>query len=728
MNADFRWLEQLNPEQRQAVETTEGPVLVLSGAGTGKTTVLTCRLRYILQKGLAFPFQCLAVTFTNKAAAEMQERLTYFLGPDAHNIWLGTFHRIGLRILRRHVSKTGLSEGFVILDAADQERLVKQVLADKGVDLKDFPPAAVSEQIQRLKEQALTPEKALNAPAFLREVYADYQSRLKVMNAVDFGDLLLYCVELFQNHPDVLDAFRAQFKYILVDEYQDTNVIQYLWLRLLCGKRNNLCCVGDDDQSIYSWRGAEIGNILRFEKDFPNTTVIRLESNYRSTGHILGAAAGLISHNENRFDKTLRVAPNRDGSGEKVTVAAVYNGDDEAEFICRHIDDEQRRGTPLKEIAVLIRAGFQSRLLEEHLLQNGIPYRMVAGMRFYEREEIRDAVAYIRLLCHPSDDMAFLRIVNKPRRGIGESTIQTFREEARATGVSLTQAAQKLASEGKIKGKAKTELAAFFDILNDLRRDIDERDTDETVRLLLEQTGYMQMRKDDKAPDAQGRLDNLRELLGDLDRFDTPESFLEHVSLIMDNDDAAAAGDCVTVMTLHAAKGLEFDTVFLPCWEEGLFPNQRSMDENGEKGLEEERRLAYVGITRARRKVYISFAGSRRVYNQWQNNIPSRFVSELPAEHICLSNANAGRYFHNDFAFKPYTNADYSYKTDKKNTYPAAKKTTAVRNDAFPVGTIVYHETFGTGKVVGTSGQSIQVVFDGAGLKKVMADYLEKTS
>lgn len=732
MQDDFSWLSPLNPEQRQAVQTIEGPVLVLSGAGTGKTTVLTNRLRYIIEKRAALPFQCLAVTFTNKAADEMKERLAGFIGAQAEQVWLGTFHRICLQILRRHPEKAGLQKGFSILDSADQERLMKQVLNEAGVDLKDNPPAYVCENIQRLKERGETPEKALGTSAFIREIYTAYQNRLRTLNAVDFGDLLLYCVELFKNNPDVLQGFQMQFKYILVDEYQDTNVIQYLWLRLLSGKHRNLCCVGDDDQSVYSWRGADVGNILRFEKDFPDAKIIRLESNYRSSAHILGAASGLIAHNTQRLEKTLRVAPMRDGSGEKVSVCGVWDGADEARFICQKIEDLLRKGEQLKDCAILIRASFLSRILEENLLQYGIAYKMIAGMKFYEREEIRDSLAYLRFYAHPQDDMAFLRVVNKPRRGIGDAAIQALHMRARADNTPLCDAALTLLREKALKGTAKKGLSAFFDVFDRVHASHGDEKPHDILNALLEESGYMQMRQEDKDPNAAGRLENIRELLGEIKSgrsdnsgYETVEEYLEHVSLMTDNDQTAQSGDCVFVMTLHAAKGLEFNNVFLPAWEEGIFPNQRCLDESGEKGLEEERRLAYVGITRAKKRVFISYAGSRLTYNQWQNNPPSRFIAELPEAHIDGAGTKHRHAQNTFFGYKSYTNAEYSYKNNNKERR-TVKHDTVFQTSGFKTGSAVYHQSFGAGKVVGVSGQSVQVAFDSGELKKVMADYLEK--
>ena len=719
-DSDFIF-NRLNPEQKQAVETTEGPVLVLSGAGTGKTTVLTARLAYIIQTGKALPFQCLAVTFTNKAATEMQERLNAVIGDDSKTLWLGTFHRIGLRILRNHPEKIGLMPGFGILDAADQERLLKQIMLDQHIELKDQPPQLILNQIQRLKDQGLSAEKTDQAPfpvsPLVKRLYILYQDRLKAMNAADFGDLLLYCLDLFNRYPEILNAFRKQFKYILVDEYQDTNVIQYLWLRLLAAGHNNICCVGDDDQSIYSWRGAEIGNILRFEKDFPNAALIRLESNYRSTAHILAGASGLISHNKNRLGKTLHPAPGREEmSGDKINISGVWNAEDEARKICEQIEMEQRHGICLSDIAILVRASFQMRAIEDALLQYGISYKVIGGMRFYEREEIRDATAYIRILVQPKDDMAFMRIVNKPRRGIGDSALQTIRQTAQERRISLYEAAEQMLKDKQIKGTAKTGLEHFFDLYRSWREKAGQTSPDEMLREILEDSGYMEMRRTEKTPETEGRIENLRELIGEFKgKYDTFEEYLEYISLVTDNENSAAAGDHVCVMTLHAAKGLEFDVVFLPGWEEEIFPNKKAMEEGN---IEEERRLAYVGITRAKKRVYITFAGSRRIFNQWQNNLPSRFIDEIPADHVEMTNLNCtGRYAYEKSRFDTQP---YFYKKEKKSSYFGN-----FQKPAFQIGTEVYHSRYGYGKVVAANGENTHVLFEDGSIKKIMADYLE---
>ncbi len=720
--SDFNF-NRLNPEQRQAVQTTEGPVLVLSGAGTGKTTVLTARLAYIVQSGKALPFQCLAVTFTNKAAMEMQERLNAVIGDASRSLWLGTFHKIGLRILRNHPGKVGLSAGFSILDTADQERLLKQIMADQHIDLKDNPPQMILNQIQRLKDQGLPPEKADQSPfpvsPLTKRLYSLYQERLRAMDAADFGDLLLYCLELFNHYPEILNAFRKQFKYILVDEYQDTNVIQYLWLRMLAGEHNNICCVGDDDQSIYSWRGAEVGNILRFEKDFPNAVLIRLESNYRSTAHILAGASGLIAHNKNRLGKTLHPAPGReDMTGQKINVSGVRSGEDEARKIREQIEREQRHGVKSSDMAVLVRASFQMRAIEDALLQYGISYKVIGGMRFYEREEIRDATAYIRLLVQPKDDMAFMRIANKPRRGIGDAALLAIRQKAQEDHISMYESAAELIKEKALKGTAKTGLERFFALYDLWREKAHETSADELLRQMLEDSGYMDMRRADKTPEAEGRMENLRELIGEFKgKYETFEEYLEYISLVMDNDNATVTGDYVSVMTLHAAKGLEFDVVFLPGWEEEIFPNKRSMDEGN---TEEERRLAYVGITRAKKRVYITFAQSRWTFNERKYNMPSRFINEIPAENIEMTNISFGGGYGFGYNDRPGGNQNYFHKKEKKTSYFGN-----MQKPAFKIGTEVYHSRYGYGKVVAANGDNTQVLFEDGNIKNIMADYLE---
>ncbi|MGB1441320.1 MAG: ATP-dependent helicase, partial [Candidatus Puniceispirillaceae bacterium] len=629
------WREGLNEPQLEAVTTLNGPVLVLSGAGTGKTKVLTSRLAELVASRTAQPWNILAVTFTNKAAREMKMRVSQLVGPMAEQVMLGTFHALAGRMLRRHAELVGLKSDFTILDTDDQLRLLKQVMEAEGLDIKRWPPRGLLGIISRFKDRGLVPEAVTleeagdAAGGKAISIYKAYQNRLKTLNAADFGDLLLHMLTIFTKHPDILAGYQAKLTHIMVDEYQDTNIAQYLWLRLLAQKHHNLCCVGDDDQSIYGWRGAEVGNILRFETDYENAVTIRLERNYRSTGHILNAASALIAKNEQRLGKTLYTD---DASGEKVRLAGYWDGYDEARTISSIIESLMKDGHQLDNIAVLVRAGYQTREFEERFLAIGMPYRVV-GTRFYERAEIRDAIAYLRLINQPADDLACERIINTPKRGLGTTSVQTIFQLARAADRPMLAAAADLVDSDELKPQARRSLAGFVMAIGQWREAKDSMPPADFARMVLDESGYTEMWQKDKSPDSDGRLENLKELVSAMEEFDTLSGFLEHISLVMDNDAPREDGE-VTLMTLHAAKGLEFDTVFLPGWEEGIFPSQRSLDENGGIGLEEERRLAYVGITRARRNLYISFAANRRIHGLWQSAIPSRFVSELPQTDI----------------------------------------------------------------------------------------------
>jgi DNA helicase-2/ATP-dependent DNA helicase PcrA len=636
------YLAGLNPEQRAAVETLDGPVLVLAGAGTGKTRVLTTRIAHILATGRAYPSQILAVTFTNKAAREMRERIGSLIGGAVEGMaWLGTFHSIGVKILRRHAELVGLKSGFTILDTDDQLRLIKQVIEAAGLDKDRWPARQFASLIDSWKNRGLTPDKVPAGEAFGfamgkgRDLYAAYQTRLRELNACDFGDLLLDNLRIFLEHPDVLADYQRRFKFILVDEYQDTNVAQYLWLRLLAQRgrgeesekeRSNICCVGDDDQSIYGWRGAEVDNILRFDKDFPGATVIRLERNYRSTGHILTAASHLIAHNKSRLGKTLKT---EDKPGEKVQVASVWDDEEEARQIGEEIERLGKARHDLNQIAVLVRASFQMRVLEDRFITLGLPYRVIGGPRFYERQEIKDAVAYLEVTMNPANDLKFERIVNTPKRGLGDTTIKRIHELGRARGIPMVQAAREIVETEELTGKARKSLSDLLRSFERWRSKVDQMRHTELAELILDESGYTAMWQADKSPQAHTRLENLKELVRSMQDFESLAGFLEHVSLVMDieaNDD----GQRVSIMTLHAAKGLEFDTVFLPGWEEGLFPSQRTLDESGLAGLEEERRLAHVGLTRARKRARLSFAQNRRMRGLYQSATPSRFVDELP--------------------------------------------------------------------------------------------------
>src|SRR6056297_1093084 len=635
------YLEDLNPAQREAVERLDGPVLMLAGAGTGKTKALTARIAHLINTGRARPDNVLAVTFTNKAAREMKTRVHRLLGQTVEGMpWLGTFHAICVKLLRRHAELAGLKSNFTILDTDDQVRLMKQLIAAADIDDKRWPARMLAGIIDGWKNRAITPDKvpAADAGAFNGrgpDLYAQYQRRLKELNAVDFGDLLLHMVTIFQTSPDLLAQYRRWFRYILVVEYQDTNVAQYMWLRLLAAGHSNICVVGDDDQSIYGWRGAEVGNILRFEKDFPGATVVRLEQNYRSTPHILAAASGVIAANRGRLGKELWTEAEE---GEKVRLIGHWDGEEEARWIGEEIEAMQRgtrgmRAFGLDEMAILVRASHQMRAFEDRFLTIGMPYRVIGGPRFYERMEIRDAMAYFRLVVSPADDLAFERVVNTPKRGLGDKAQQTIQRIARDNGLSLLDGAALAVEQGAIKGKGAQALGKLVVDLSRWGRMAGEGEPShmELAGIILDESGYTEMWQNDKNPDSPGRLENLKELVKALEQFENLAGFLEHVSLIMENESEEQA-EKVSIMTLHAAKGLEFPAVFLPGWEDGLFPSQRSMDERGLKGVEEERRLAYVGITRAEEVCTISFAGNRRVFGQWQSQMPSRFIDELPGD------------------------------------------------------------------------------------------------
>jgi len=756
------YLEGLNPEQRDAVESVDGPVLVLAGAGTGKTRVLTTRLAHILATGRAKPWELLAVTFTNKAAREMRERITHIIGPQAEGLrWLGTFHSVAAQILRRHAELVGLKSSYTILDDDDQERLIKQILSAENIDPKRWTPKALSGLIDHWKNRGWTPEKlppsegAIFANNRGQRLYQLYQERLRVLNACDFGDLLLHNLTIFMQHPDVLAEYHSRFRYILVDEYQDTNVAQYLWLRLLAQSRQNVCCVGDDDQSIYGWRGAEVDNILRFERDFPGAKVVRLERNYRSTSHILGAAAGLIAVNKGRLGKTLWTEAN---GGEKVRVRGVWDGEAESRLVAEEIE-RWKKGTTdsgprrYKDMAVLVRASFQMRAFEERFVMLQIPYKVIGGPRFFERAEIRDAHAYLRLVQSPDDDLAFERIINVPKRGIGETTVQKILQIARGAGISAVTAARGIVQTDELAAKTRTSLANF---LRDLDRWTHLATSTAHARVteaILEESGYTDALRLDKGPTSQTRLENLKELVQSMSNFETLGDYLEHVSLVMDLD-RGGADDSVQIMTLHAAKGLEFPLVFLPGWEEGVFPSQRSIDEKGEKGLEEERRLAYVGITRAREEARVSFAANRQVYGRWTSQLPSRFVDELPIENVEAS-SETGYYGGGPGMQQPTTSrwdddrtfgAGYSspgWKRAQDRGYGGghAGRTAVIEGEGRLVATSdssagsdykrgdrVFHQKFGYGAVRAVEGNKLTVSFDKAGDKKVLDGFVEKAS
>ncbi|RFU11828.1 DNA helicase II [Rhodobacteraceae bacterium W635] len=768
------YLDGLNTPQREAVETLDGPVLMLAGAGTGKTRALTARIAHLLATGKARPNEILAVTFTNKAAREMKSRVGDLLGQPAEGMpWLGTFHAICVKLLRRHAELAGLKANFTILDTDDQVRLMKQLIIAENIDEKRWPARALASIIDGWKNRAWTPDTvpAAEAGAFNNravELYAAYQARLKALNACDFGDLLLHMVTIFQANPDVLAQYQRWFRYILVDEYQDTNVAQYLWLRLLAQAHANICCVGDDDQSIYGWRGAEVGNILKFDKDFPGAKVIRLEQNYRSTPHILAAASGVIAGNKGRLGKELWTEA--DG-GDKVRLIGHWDGDEEARWIGDEIEAMARGTRGMDSIspdgmAILVRASHQMRAFEDRFLTIGLPYRVIGGPRFYERMEIRDAMAYFRLVVSPEDDLAFERVVNTPKRGLGDKAQQKIQMAARANGVSLLEGAKALLAAKGLTGKGAKELQRFVENIERWRGmmtgpmraagpvdDLVEDDVPqgtlshvELAEMILDESGYTAMWQNDKTPEAPGRLENLKELVKALEGFENLQGFLEHVSLIMDNESDDQEPK-VTLMTLHAAKGLEYPAVFLPGWEDGLFPSQRSMDEQGLKGLEEERRLAYVGITRAEAICTISFAGNRRVYGQWQSQLPSRFIDELPEAHVEVltppglyghqggmgGGADYGRSGLEDRAARadvynsPGWKRLHANKGARGTSQPRESRTFTIDAEAvsaFTIGERVFHQKFGYGRVEGVEGDKLEIAFDKAGVKRVVGRFL----
>ncbi|MCQ2003787.1 ATP-dependent helicase [Rhizobium sp. NRK18] len=771
------YLAGLNPEQRDAVETTEGPVLVLAGAGTGKTRVLTTRIAHILSTGHAFPSQILAVTFTNKAAREMKERIGLLLGDAVEGMpWLGTFHSIGVKLLRRHAEVVGLRSDFSILDTDDVIRLIKQIIQAEGLDDKRWPAKQFAGMIDNWKNKGLTPEQIPegDARAFAngkgRELYKAYQDRLKTLNACDFGDLLLHPIHIFRSEPGILKDYHRRFKYILVDEYQDTNTAQYMWLRLLAqrpkGEPINVCCVGDDDQSIYGWRGAEVDNILRFEKDFPGAKVIRLERNYRSTEHILGAAGHLIAHNEGRLGKTL-FTDRTDPDDDKVQVHNAWDSEEEARAIGEEIEQLQREKHELNDMAILVRASFQMREFEDRFVTLGLNYRVIGGPRFYERLEIRDAMAYFRLVCQPADDLAFERIINTPKRGLGDASVRQLHDYARARDIPMLAAAAAVIETDEFKPKPRK---ALFDVVTDFRRWqslLENTPHTELAEQILDESGYTAMWQADKSAEAPGRLENLKELIRSMEGFESLRGFLEHVSLVMDVEQNENL-DAVSIMTLHSAKGLEFDTVFLPGWEEGLFPHQRSLDESGRAGLEEERRLAYVGITRAKRRCHIWFVNNRRIHGLWQSTIPSRFLDELPTTHVEVAEVETsyGGYGRGSYGQSRFDTADpfsnsYStpgWKRAQANRSEATRsnwgnrsghaverigygeagprgrtidgelvaKSTTDTPSAFTVGDRVFHQKFGNGNVSAIEGNKLTVDFDKAGQKRVLDGFVAR--
>jgi DNA helicase II / ATP-dependent DNA helicase PcrA len=777
--ASAPYLATLNPEQRAAVEALDGPVLVLAGAGTGKTRVLTTRLAHLLSTGKAKPWSVLAVTFTNKASREMRERVEKLLGPGGGGLpWLGTFHSISARMLRTHAELVGLKNNFSILDTDDQVRLLKQIIEAEGIDEKRWPGRQLAGVIDGWKNRALTPEKVPKNEAFHFadgagvKLYAAYQARLKILNACDFGDLLMHMIDIFQRHSDVLETYHRKLSHLMVDEYQDTNVAQYLWLRLLAQARKNLCVVGDDDQSIYGWRGAEVDNILRFEHDFPGAAVIRLEQNYRSTGHILAAASHLIANNRGRLGKTLFTD---DELGNRVKVRGVWDGEGEARLVADDIEQWRQANRSYADCAVLVRAAWQMRAFEERFLMLRIPYKVIGGPRFFERAEVRDVHAYLRLIRSEDDDLAFERIVNQPKRGVGEGTVQKLHAHAGKppvrfvtdngplfdsdTGEVVTEqpeapggatrfrtlvgSARELTLTDELPLKARTALRSFLNDLDRWREKAREISHVELAEIVLDESGYTEMLRNDKSPQAQTRLENLKELVQSMSQYDTLEAYLEHVALVLDIE-SESDGENVQLSTLHAAKGLEFPLVFLPGWEEQVFPSQRSIDESGEKGLEEERRLAYVGITRARESARISFAANRQIYGRWQVVLPSRFIDELPAANVdAISETGYGMQPPGvrDMAVEPFTSAYQSpgwRRAQERGAFQGKPpmiegeaRLVARSGDAdanYRRGDRIFHQKFGYGQVRMVDGNKLTVDFDKAGEKRVIDSFVVPAS
>ena len=757
---DPPYLAGLNAPQREAVLTTDGPVLVLAGAGTGKTAALTARLAHLLWTHKAYPSEILAVTFTNKAAREMKERVGRLVGDAVEGMpWLGTFHAIGAKMLRRHAELAGLQSNFTILDTDDQLRLLKQLIVAANIDEKRFPARQLGGLIDEWKNKGLTPadidagESERFAAGRGGELYQQYQDRLKAVNACDFGDLLLHVLTILRKDREVLAHYQQRFRYIMVDEYQDTNSVQYLWLRLLAQERRNICCVGDDDQSIYSWRGAQVENILRFERDFPGAKVIRLEQNYRSTPHILGAAGGVIAHNSGRLGKTLWTEID---AGEKVRVIGVWDGPEEARRVGDEIESAQRCGKSLDDMAILVRAQHQTREFEDRFIAIGLPYRIVGGFRFYERAEIRDALAYLRIVNQPADDLAFERIVNVPKRGLGDKAVARLHQLARAEGLPLSTAAARILDTDELTPQARRALGSFIGDIVRWRDMASALSHPDLARQILDESGYTAMWQAEKSAEAAGRLENLNELVRAMEEYDSLGAFLEHVSLVMDNEGAREDAK-VTIMTIHAAKGLEFDTVFLAGWEEGIFPSQRALDEGGTRSLEEERRLAYVAITRARRRAVILHAANRRIYGQWTSSIPSRFVGELPDDHVEAETTMSGgaSLWRANWSERADPFADVGRGTGRGPGWQRAagalgskpggewtsrtftREPTRVVESRSPsvslgnkgrgdlkVGMRVFHQKFGHGDILSIEGNKLEIAFDHVGVKRVMDSFV----
>lgn len=714
--------DQLNTPQSEAIDQTEGALLVLAGAGTGKTKVLTHRIANIIDRGLAYPSQILAVTFTNKAAKEMQERVNNIIQADGLNI--GTFHSIAARILRSHIAMLdlGLPSNFTIINQDDQVKLIKNIQLENNIDVKQYVPKVVHSIISKWKDQGLLPDKVgasdFGAPIhnIAKSVYVEYQKQMHASAAVDFGDLLLYCNQLLIKNPDLLEFYQNKFKYILIDEYQDTNAVQYVWARMLASGHKNICCVGDDDQSIYSWRGAEVKNILRFEKDFPDAKVIKLEQNYRSTSYILNAASTIIAHNKHRHGKKLWTDQQ---SGEKIKIITCWNDKEEARFVATEIERTINAGRyQAKQIAILVRAGFQTRSFEEMFISNALPYQIIGGLRFYERMEVRDLLAYIRLSINHNDNLALERIINVPKRSIGNVTLRKVKDYASEQEISLFEAIQKMITDNVFKGRTKENLEQFINLIILSGQKYEDEPAFDVTKFILDESGYLAILKAEKTDESRARIENINEMLKAIDEFDNINEFVEHSSLVMDNDSLESDfGGTVKIMTLHASKGLEFDLVFLPGWEENIFPHQKALSEEGEKGLEEERRIAYVGITRAKKELYITHAESRRVFAEFINSMPSRFISEIP-DDLCDKRSSTNRL--------NYTGSRHSF--SMQTTTPKLKSTlgTLKKQSGKTPGNRVSHKKFGSGIIVRKSVDSLEIAFEKIGLKTIKESFVEE--
>jgi DNA helicase-2/ATP-dependent DNA helicase PcrA len=718
MNPEQPISDNLNPEQLKAINQTEGPLLVLAGAGTGKTKVLTSRIAHIIEQNLAYPSNILAVTITNKAAKEMQERVNNLIHADGLNI--GTFHSISARMLRSHINllDLGLSSSFTIINQDDQIKLIKNIALQNNIDVKQYAPKMIHSIISRWKDQGLMADKLsdsdFHSPAhkIASSIYPKYQKQMHDSNAVDFGDLLLYCNQLLIHNPEILEHYQTKFKYILIDEYQDTNAVQYVWARMLASKHKNICCVGDDDQSIYSWRGAEVQNILRFEQDFPNAQIIKLEQNYRSTPYILNAASSIIANNKNRHGKKLWTDQKE---GEKIRIISCWNDKEEARFVSTEIEKYiAARKFKADQIAILVRAGFQTRAFEEVFISNALPYQIIGGLRFYERMEIRDILAYIRLSINNNDNLALERIINVPRRSIGNITLRKIKDFASEKEISVFNALQTMISENKLKGRAKESLDSFTKLILLAGQKYQKESAFSVTKFILEESNYLSLLKAEKTDESRGRIENINEMLRAIDEFDNITEFVEHSSLIMDNEALATDfGGTVKVMTLHAAKGLEFDFVFLPGWEENIFPHQKALSEEGEKGLEEERRIAYVGITRAKQELCITFAESRRIFAEIVNSIPSRFIAEIP-DNLCLRTSSTNKL--------NYTGSRHNFSMQTSAPRPQSK----IDSSGKKPGNKVSHQKFGTGIIVRKSGDSLEIAFEKIGLKTIKESFVKE--